>query len=355
MQSFAGSEDILWQAILDRNPEFDGKLFYGVHSTRIYCRSTCPSRKPGRSQVSFFDSPSAAEAQGFRPCKRCQPQNAVAVNSVQAKVLAACRYIETQTERMPTLTDIAAEVGLSPGYFQRVFKQIVGVSPFQYADAHRIQRLKYQLRQGEAIAPALYGAGYGSSSRLYEKASEQLGMTPATYQRSGHGEEIGYTIVRSPLGYLLVAATGKGLCSVRLGNTITELENELRQEFCKAQLEADVDELNEWTQALMDYLNGEHPLPNLPYDVQATAFQRRVWEALRQIPIGTTAVYSEIASAIGQPKSVRAVARACATNPVALAIPCHRVVPKSGGVGGYRWGIDRKQALLDLEKHYLGR
>lgn len=360
------SEETLWQAVLNRDSNFDGKVFYGVRSTGIYCRFTCPSRKPNRSQVSFFYSPQAAEEQGFRACKRCQPQNATTPNLARDKVLAACRYIEAQCDRIPTLLELSAEVELSPSYLQRIFKQIVGVSPFEYSTAHRTERLKQHLHQGEEITHALYEVGYGSSSRLYEKAPEQLGMTPATYKQHGRGVEIRYTTVNSDLGFLIIAATERGLCSVRLGETVAQLEDELRNEFRYASLRrADMelflgrysvqknsDGLQDWIQALVDYLSGNLPLPELPYDVKATAFQLRVWEALRKIPIGTTVSYTDIACAIGLPTAIRAVARACATNPIALLVPCHRVVPKAGGLGGYRWGVTRKQALLNLEKEY---
>jgi AraC family transcriptional regulator, regulatory protein of adaptative response / methylated-DNA-[protein]-cysteine methyltransferase len=344
-------EETYWQAVLDRDPEFDGKVFYGVRSTGIYCRPTCPSRRPNRDQIAWFVSPTQAEAQGFRACKRCQPQIMTAIDPVRDKVLAACRYIEAQTEHIPTLLELSHQVALSPSHLQRVFKQMVGVSPFQYGMARRTERLKQQLNQGEAITAALYDAGYGSSSRLYETAPTQLGMTPATYQRQGSGESIRYATVSSPLGIVLVAATDRGLCSVRLGETAAELERELHQEFRHASLQPTDPQLQAWMQALVDYLSGDRPLPDLPFDVKATAFQRQVWQVLQQIPIGSTVSYSEVAGAIGRPTSVRAVARACATNPVALVIPCHRVIPKTGGFGGYRWGIARKKALLDLEKH----
>lgn len=342
------SEETLWQAVLDRS-SFDSEVFYGVHSTGIYCRLTCPSRKPSRSQVSFFSSPEAAEEGGFRPCKRCQPHNATAPNPARDKVLAACSYIEAQCDRIPTLAELGAQVEMSPSHLQRVFKQIVGITPFEYGTARRTQRLKQHLHQDEEISHALYEVGYGSSSRLYE--TPQLGMTPATYKRHGRGKKIHYTTVNSPLGYLIIAATARGLCSVRLGETVAELEDELLQEFRYASL-CRTDELQEWIQALVDYLSGNLPLPELPYDVKATAFQLRVWQALQEISIGTTASYSDIACSIGQPTSVRAVARACATNPIALVIPCHRVVPKAGGLGGYRWGVTRKRAIIDLEKQY---
>jgi len=350
---FSIPEKTLWQALLERDSQFEGKFVYGVHSTGIYCRPTCPSRKPSRSQVSFFSSPEEAHEQGFRPCKRCQPQNATASNPARDKVFAVCGYIEAQSDHIPTLLELSTQVKMSPSHLQRVFKQIVGVSPFQYGNAHRKERLKQHLHQGEEIAHALYEVGYGSSSRLYEKAPEQLGMTPASYKQRGWGKEIRYTIVNSPLGFLIIAATEQGLCSVRLGETEAELEDGLRNEFRNASLRCADDELQEWVQALVDYLSGNLPLPELPYDVKATAFQLRVWEALQEIPIGTTTYYSDIACSIGQPTSIRAVARACATNPIALVVPCHRVVPKAGGLGGYRWGVARKQALLDLEKDYV--
>ncbi|MGV0025398.1 bifunctional DNA-binding transcriptional regulator/O6-methylguanine-DNA methyltransferase Ada [Phormidesmis priestleyi ANT.L61.2] len=342
------SEETLWQAVLDRDPNFDNQLFYGVRSTKIYCRPTCPSRRPNRDQVSFFASSESAEAKGFRPCKRCRPDQAIA--PIQEKILSACRYIEAQSDRIPTLTELGTQVEMSPTHLQRVFKQIVGVSPFEYGDAQRIERLKQQLHQGEEIAIALYSAGYGSSSRLYEKAPEQLGMTPATYKKHGFGENIRYATAHTPLGFLLIATTDRGLCSVQLGETVADLETELRLEFQKASLQKADDELQDWIQAFVSYLSGRLPLPALPCDVRATAFQIQVWQALKQIPIGTTISYSDLATAIGQPTSIRAVASACARNPIALLVPCHRVVPKTGGMGGYRWGVDRKQALLDLEK-----
>ena len=346
------TEEIFWQAVLDRDPSFDGKIFYGVHSTKIYCRPTCPSRRPHRNQVSFYDSPQSAEADNFRPCKRCHPQAAIAPNSTNDKVIAACRYIEAQSDHIPTLAELSDRVEMSPSYLQRVFKQITGVTPFEYANAHRIQHLKQHLHQGDSVTHALYEVGYGSSSRLYETSLENFGMTPASYKQHGKGEEIRYAIIDSPLDFLLVATTDRGLCSVQLGDSIADLENRLRYEFRHASI-GQTDELQDWMQAIVNYLSGNLPLPDLPCDVRATAFQVQVWAALKKIPIGTTVHYSDIAAMIGQPTSVRAVARACATNPIALLVPCHRVIPKSGGLGGYRWGVSRKQALLDLEKRTI--
>lgn len=347
-QLISGSEEF-WQAVVSRDPSFDLVFFYGVRSTKIYCRPTCPSRKPNRDRVCFFQSAQAAQAAGYRPCKRCQPQYTTDPNSAHTKVLETCRYI-AQVEYIPPLAELGDRVGMSPSHLQRLFKRITGVTPFQYADAQRMERFKKSLQHGDAITTALYDAGYGASSRLYEKAPQQLGMTPGSYQRRGQGEIVRYTIVESPLGALLVAATERGLCSVKLGDA-TVLEQELKQEFQNALLQIDECELHLWSQALVNYLNG-CPLPDLPFDVQASAFQLQVWEALQKIPIGTTASYSDITNAIGRPTSVRAVARACATNPVALIIPCHRVVSKDGSLGGYRWGVSRKQALLDLESKF---
>ncbi|HEY9666462.1 MAG TPA: Ada metal-binding domain-containing protein, partial [Coleofasciculaceae cyanobacterium] len=231
LQQTSLTEETLWQAVLSRNSSFDGVFVYGVHSTGIYCRPSCPSRKPNRDRICFFYSSQDAETAGYRPCKRCQPNYTLAPNSAPAKVLAACRYIEAQEGRIPTLAELGTHVEMSASHLQRVFKQIIGVSPFKYADAHRIGRFKERVQQGDTIASVLYDAGYGASSRLYEKAPKQLGMTPASYRQQGRGETIRYTIVESPLGYLLVAATERGLCKVQLGETATALEEGLKQEF----------------------------------------------------------------------------------------------------------------------------
>ena len=269
--------------------------------------------------------------------------------NIEQKLVAACRYIE-EAEDLPTLSRVSSAVALSPAYFQKIFTKALGISPRHYADAIRFKRFRQQLRKGNDISRALYDAGFGASSRLYEFANRYLGMTPKVYQDQGRGSSISYTIADSPLGYLLLAATEKGICAVRLGSSKKQLELELKSEFKAAQLVKSDQHLRLWIQALIDYLAGHKPWPLLPYDVQATAFQRRVWEWLRTIPPGTTYHYSQAAKAIGQPTAARALARACATNPVALVIPCHRIVPKAGGVGGYRWSLDRKERLLKLEK-----
>lgn len=340
----------LWSAVLERNRAFDGRFVYAVRSTGVYCRPTCPSRRPLVRHVRFFDSSRAAERAGFRACRRCRPRDAEAPNATECKVLAACRFLETHAGRIPTLAELGTEVGISPSHLQRVFRRMVGVSPRQYADALRVERLKKELRGGEAIAGALYQSGYGSSSRLYERTGAQLGMTPGSYRRGAPGERIRSVIVRCRLGWLLVAATERGICSVRLADRASELREELRREFAEAELVPDDGGLRAWVGAIVDSLAGPRELAALPCDVRATAFQREVWEAIRAIPRGSTLTYGELAASLGRPSAVRAVAHACARNPAALVIPCHRVVPATGGAGKYRWGSARKEELLRVEK-----
>jgi len=270
------------------------------------------------------------------------------------KMVQACRLIES-SEELPALTRVARHVSLSPAYFQKVFSKALGISPRHYADALRFDRLRRKLQTGSAVSRALYDAGFGASSRLYEFTGRYLGMTPGAYQKKGEGVRIVYSLTDSPLGVLLLAATGKGLCTVRLGKSRKLLERELKKEFAAAELRPLDKKLRVWTQALIDYLSGTRSWPLLPYDIRATAFQRRVWEWLRTIPAGTTYSYSEAARAIGKPSAARAVARACASNPAALVIPCHRIIPKTGGIGGYRWHPSRKEKLLKLEETLRGK
>jgi AraC family transcriptional regulator of adaptative response/methylated-DNA-[protein]-cysteine methyltransferase len=268
---------------------------------------------------------------------------------VRERILRICRYIEAQEDRVPTLAELGAQAGLSPYHLQRTFKRIVGVTPREYADARRGERLRERLRRGEGVLAASYGAGYGSASRLYEHAPHQLGMTPGRFRNGGRGERVRYAVVPCPLGRLLVAATERGVCRVALGRTTRELTDLLRDELPEAERVRDEAGLERWIEPLVGYLGGEVPLPELPLDVQVTAFQRRVWRALRAIPEGEHLSYEEIARRIGRPTAARAVAGACAANPVALVVPCHRAVRKDGSQGGYRWGSERKRALLDLE------
>ncbi len=347
-----------WQAVLERDGAADGAFFYAVVSTGVYCRPICPSRRPKRANVRFFELPQAAEAAGFRPCRRCRPGEAPAPDLKLAAVGRVCELIDAHLdagdEGLPTLAELAAEVGLSPHYLQRSFKRLMGISPREYADARRLGRFKAGLKAGDGVAAATYDAGYGSASRVYEKSNGRLGMTPATYAKGGRGMAIGFTVADSALGKLLVAATARGVSAVYLGDDDAALEAALRAEYPEAEIARDDAGLGRWVRMLAAYLTGEGPHPELPLDLQATAFQWRVFQALLEIPYGETRSYKEIAAALGEPKAVRAVARACATNRVALAIPCHRVVGADGALRGYRWGAERKQALLQMEAETVG-
>ena len=352
-------QDIRWHGVLARDARLDGRFVFAVRSTGIYCRPSCPSRRPRREQVVFFARPEAAERRGFRACRRCRPGDAVGNSPQGILVRRVCSVIDEHlrknSEGTPSLADLSAQTGLSPHHLQRTFKRLMGITPRQYADTRRLGVLKSQLKKGDDVTTALYEAGYGSSSRLYERANGQLGMTPATYRRGGQGMRIGYTIVDSPLGRLLVAATQRGISALYLGDSDAKIEFALRREYPNAEIHRDRNGMGDWVRAILKHLRGLEERLDLPVDVQATAFQRRVWEELRAIPYGSTRSYSEIARAIGRPKANRAVARACATNPVSVVIPCHRVVREDGHLGGYRWGLDRKQALLKQERRLSAR
>jgi AraC family transcriptional regulator, regulatory protein of adaptative response / methylated-DNA-[protein]-cysteine methyltransferase len=344
-----------WSAVTNRDARFDGAFVYAVRSTGIYCRPGCPSRRPQRAVVEFFAAPESAERAGFRACLRCRPKlydasERIAAESRGALVRRICREIEGNAEEPIRLETLAARVGLGSDQLSRIFRRAVGITPRQYADAARLGRLKRELRAGgTTVTTALYEAGYGSSSRLYEQSNAQLGMTPAAYRRGGGGMEITYTIATSRLGRVLVGATPRGISAVYLGDRDAPLADALRREYPHAEIRPCGRDASKWVRAIVRYLDAGAPSLDLPLDVQATAFQRRVWEALRRIPRGTTRSYGAIARAMGRPKAARAVARACATNPVSLVIPCHRVVREDGGLGGYRWGIERKKALLAQE------
>jgi AraC family transcriptional regulator of adaptative response/methylated-DNA-[protein]-cysteine methyltransferase len=339
-----------WRAIQTRDAEYDGIFWYGVRSTGVFCRPACSSRQPKRENVIFFALPEAARHAGFRACLRCRPDD-LRLRDPQAELVESiCRFIDLNLEEQPNLERIGQEVKVSQFHLQRVFKKLMGITPRQYAEARRAQRFKDRIKSGQSVTGAMYEAGYGSSSRLYEKASAQLGMTPATYGKGGAGMKINYAIAECPLGRLLVAATGRGICSVTLGDREEEMLENLQAEYPRAEIEPDETRLREQVQTLLAYLAGQMPHPALPLDAQGTAFQKRVWEELRRIPAGDTASYGEIARRIGQPAATRAVARACATNPVAIITPCHRVIRENGELGGYRWGIERKRRLLEMEK-----
>jgi AraC family transcriptional regulator of adaptative response/methylated-DNA-[protein]-cysteine methyltransferase len=345
-------ESELWEAVMTRDASLDGKFVYGVSSTMIYCRPTCSSRRPRRDRVSFFDQPEAAEQAGFRACKRCRPTNEHDFKSDLIK--QACAIIENAEEPL-TLAELSDMLGISAFHLQRTFKKAVGISPMKYAASCRAHKFKESVRHGLPVTSALYEAGYSSSSRLYERSSVELGMTPATYSKNGRGAAIAYAVTKCELGWLMVAATHKGICSVRLGSSTEELERDLRSEFSEAGISRDRGELTIWLGEILEHLAGKRPDLRLPLDVQATAFQRLVWEALRSIPYGSTRSYGQVAQSIGRPSAVRAVARACATNPVALVVPCHRVVGSDKSLTGYRWGLERKKQLLDREKEATNR
>lgn len=346
-------EETSWQAVQMKDARFNGIFVYGVRSTGIYCKPSCPSRRPRREQIVFFPSCTSAEDAGFRACLRCHPRKAPARDSQVEMVLRACRAIEAQTEGTLSLNAMGKQLDVSPHHLHRTFKNITGVTPRQYAAAHRLEQFKSGIKEGRDVTDSMYDAGYGSSSRLYEKASEQLGMTPATYRRGGKGMNINYTIVDCHMGRLLVAATERGVCAVSFGDDDQKLESSLAAAYMAADIRRDETDLGKWVKALLAHLDGSQPHLDLPVDVQATAFQLRVWKELRRIPYGATRSYGEIAKAIGQPGASRAVAQACAANSVALLIPCHRVVREDGNVSGYRWGAERKRALLENEKAQL--
>ena len=349
----ARDDESKWRAVLARDRRADELFVYGVSSTRIYCRPSCASRRPRRDRIAFFDSPASAAREGYRPCRRCRPDQA-AVDPWVEKVRRACVYL-TNVDGRVSLARLASRLGGSPYHLQRSFKRLVGVTPREYADACRLARVKRGLRNGAPVTQAIFDAGYGSSGRFYGGAARKLAMPPATYGRGATGLSLKYAIVESPLGRLLVAATDRGVCAVSMGSSDLELERALSREYPKATLRRDAGGLARWTKAILGHLVGRHPRLDLPLDVRATAFQWQVWTALSAIPYGQTRSYAEVAASIGRPAAARAVARACAANPVALAIPCHRVVPASGGTGGYRWGADRKTALLAAEHRIRGR
>ena len=339
-------EETAWRAICERDESYIGQFYYGVVTTGIYCRPSCKSRRPKRENVRIFANQNEAETSGFRPCKRCRPNQSSEDDTLLTQ---ACRLLEDGGESGDTVGKIAQACGISESRLRRLFKLKLDTTPYAYAQSHRAQRFKDLVQSGESVGMATYGAGYGSSSRLYEYSDTLLGMTPATYQRRGSGETIVYKLCSTDLGFLLVAGTGKGLCFVRFGDARNDLERELFDEFSQAQLVKADDALSAWTDALLAYLKGRSSWPDLPIDIRTTAFRARVYEALRKIPEGVTATYGEIAEAIGAPRAHRAVATACAQNPVPLAVPCHRVLPKTGGAGKYRFGTQRKQKLLALE------
>ncbi len=342
-------DDPRWNAVLARESARDGEFVFAVSSTGVYCRPSCPARRPRRENVQFFLRPEQAEQAGYRACLRCRPKSFNG-HTESDSVKAICRFIEQHLDEPLTLDRLSKEFHQSPFHLQRRFKAVLGITPREYADFCRLRMLKRSLQAGDSVTRAMYDAGYGSSSRLYEKTASQLGMTPDKYRRGAIAAAIRYTCADSPLGRVLVAATERGICSIQFARSDGELLEGLKREFPFAARKSDEDGLQSWVGALLKHMRGKDLDSALPLDIRATAFQRRVWRYLQSIPFGATRSYSQVAKAIGRPSACRAVARACATNPVAVAIPCHRVVRGDGSMGGYRWGIERKKALLEMER-----
>ena len=343
-----------WEALETRDTHMDGVFLYAVLSTGVYCRPSCPSRRPRRENVIFFQRRDAAERAGFRACLRCTPDREATRDAQSEMVEKICRFLERHLDESVTLDALARELKLSPFHLQRTFKAATGITPRAYADFCRLESFKGGLREGRTVTTALYDAGYGSSSRLYERAASQLGMTPTAYQRGGAGLDIRYDILDTPAGLILAAATAKGVCAIQFGASAKQLAESVRAEFPAAALRRDPAFLSPWAAQLQAHLGGRLQKLDVPLDIRATAFQRRVWEYLQTIPYGSTQSYGEIARRIRKPRAARAVARACASNPVAVVIPCHRVVRADGDTGGYRWGDACKRQLLKIESGGVG-
>jgi AraC family transcriptional regulator of adaptative response/methylated-DNA-[protein]-cysteine methyltransferase len=336
-----------WQAALQRDPRADGKFFFAVRSTHIYCRPTCPARRPLRQNAVFFRTTQEAEKNGYRPCRRCRPQEqleAISLVKQAAQLLGGA-----SEEESIRLGPVAARLHVSTAKLRRLFHRVTGLSPREFAHATRLEKFKKMLREGADISEALYACGYGSPSRVYEKTNAQLGMTPASYRKGGAGMKIGFTVAASSLGKVLVAGTERGISAVYLGEDERTLVSELQKEYPRAEIARSTASNETWLKEILSRVEGHAPSKDLPLDVQATAFQRRVWQELQKIPLGATRTYTQVARALGKPNSVRAVARACATNPTSIVVPCHRVIRSDGELAGYRWGLPRKQKLLERE------
>lgn len=354
MTSAASTESItpqvaakFWEATLHRDPRAEGKFFFAVRSTHIYCRPTCPARRPRRENAVFFRTTQEAERNGYRPCRRCRPheeQESLALVRSAANLFGAA-----DEDEAALLESVAARLRTTPAKLRRAFHRLTGLSPREFAHAARLEKFKKLLREGKEITDALYECGYGSPSRVYEKTNSNLGMTPASYRKGGSGMKIAYTVAPSSLGKVLVAATDRGVSAVYLGDDDRALVSALQKEYPRAEILRSPDSNPAWLKEILRRIEGHPPSVDLPLDVRATAFQRRVWQELQKIPRGTTRTYTQVARALGKPKSVRAVARACATNPTSIVVPCHRVIRTDGALAGYRWGLQRKEKLLQRE------
>jgi AraC family transcriptional regulator of adaptative response/methylated-DNA-[protein]-cysteine methyltransferase len=342
------TEDEQWAAVMRRDRAADGVFYYSVRTTGVYCRPSCAARLPRRENVRFHATSVDAEAAGFRPCKRCRPDEASLAQRRAAAVAQACRLIQ-EADELPGLDALAASAGMSRFHFHRVFKALTGLTPKAYAAAHRANRVRDELARSATVTDAIYGAGFNSQGRFYATSAQMLGMTPTDFRSGGDGTSIRFAVGDCSMGAILVAATDKGVCAILLGDDPETLVRDLQDRFPKARLIGGDAQFEQLVAKVVGFVEAPALGLDLPLDVRGTAFQRRVWQALRKIPAGSTASYSEIAERIGAPKAVRAVAQACASNPVAVAIPCHRVVRKDGGLSGYRWGVERKRALLERE------
>jgi AraC family transcriptional regulator, regulatory protein of adaptative response / methylated-DNA-[protein]-cysteine methyltransferase len=359
MQAHAG-EDVVakpldleaarcWRAVLERDRRWDGRFVYAVETTTVYCRPSCPSRRPLRKNVRFLSSAAAAERQGYRACLRCRPQQALA--PAEAVVERVRALLAGDIQPPPSLAELARSVSLSPSHLQRLFKRHTGLSPKAYLDARRFQQLKHALRTEDGVSAAIYAAGYRAPSRAYAKTGTRLGMTPSVYRAGGAGQRITYAVATSSLGRTLVATTARGVCRVAFGESDEALLSELRAEYPEAELLPARSAEEGWVQKTVRTVDAPWTSPGVPLDLHGTAFQLRVWKALQTIPAGQTASYRDVAREIRSPRAVRAVARACASNKVAVLVPCHRVIRADGAAGGYRWGVVRKERLLEEETH----
>lgn len=340
--------DPRWAAVVSKDATADGTFYYSVKTTGVYCRPSCGARLPRPENIAFHATRAEAEKAGFRPCKRCKPDQPSLTEQHTATITAACRWIEDADE-MPGLDALAEQAGMSPYHFHRVFKAVTGVTPKAYATAHRARRVRNELNRGTRVTDAIFDAGYQSNARFYEHSNALLGMTPSDWRRGGANAEIRFAVGECSLGAILVARSAKGICAILLGDDPDRLARDLQDQFPNAELIGDDAEFARLVARVVGFVEAPQQGLDLPLDVRGTAFQQRVWEALRKIPAGTTASYSDIAERIGAPKAVRAVAQACASNRIAVAIPCHRVVRNDGALSGYRWGVERKHALLERE------
>jgi AraC family transcriptional regulator of adaptative response/methylated-DNA-[protein]-cysteine methyltransferase len=347
-QAAATTADPRWTSVVARDKKSDGDFYYSVKTTGVYCRPSCGARLARPENVQFHKTTDDAEKAGFRPCKRCMPSGLSLTEKNSAKIAKACRMIEASEDPIP-LERLSKAAGMSPYHFHRTFKTATGLTPADYAKAHRSERVRKTLSGGRSVTDAIYGAGYGSSSRFYESSNEVLGMTPTTFQGGGTNTTIHFAIGESSLGPILVAKSDRGVCAVLIGDNPEDLVKDLQDRFPKANLVGDESGYEEMVAKVVGLIEAPSVGLDLPLDIQGTAFQQRVWNALQRIPVGSTASYADIAKQIGMPKSVRAVAQACAANSIAVAIPCHRVVKSDGKLSGYRWGVERKRTLLERE------